>query len=188
MKEPSGLAWVSRFPGTNKTSDLTPAFKAAAEAFIDAVRAAGATVKISATFRPPERAYLMHHAWAIARENVDPASVPPREGVDIDWVHRTAAGAADLAKSKRAAEDMVGPGGYNMVHIAALFSHHTEKRAIDMNIGWSGNLAVKKKDGTGVTVTTTPRDGMNADLQKVGASYGVVKLLTDPPHWSDDGH
>jgi uncharacterized Zn-binding protein involved in type VI secretion len=27
-----------------------------------------------------------------------------------------------------------------------------------------------------------------SDLHAVGASYGVHKLVSDPPHWSDDGH
>ncbi len=27
----------------------------------------------------------------------------------------------------------------------------------------------------------------NSDLYSVGASYGVIKLISDPPHWSDDG-
>jgi len=25
-------------------------------------------------------------------------------------------------------------------------------------------------------------------LQEVGAGYGVIKLKSDPPHWSSDGH
>ena len=25
-------------------------------------------------------------------------------------------------------------------------------------------------------------------LNAVGATYGVNKLVSDPPHWSDDGH
>lgn len=25
------------------------------------------------------------------------------------------------------------------------------------------------------------------DLYKLGSSYGVHKLMSDPPHWSDDG-
>ena len=28
----------------------------------------------------------------------------------------------------------------------------------------------------------------NARLQAVGRSFGVIKLVDDPPHWSDDGH
>jgi hypothetical protein len=26
------------------------------------------------------------------------------------------------------------------------------------------------------------------DLHALGATYGVIKLVSDPPHWSDDGH
>jgi len=27
-----------------------------------------------------------------------------------------------------------------------------------------------------------------SDLHAVGASYGARKLVSDPPHWSDNGH
>ena len=188
MGELSGLVWVGRFPGSRRTSDLAPSFKTAAEGFIDALRAAGAIVLISSTFRPPERAYLMHHAWRIAREDLDPATVPVMPGVDIEWIHKTAGGVPDAATSRRVADQMVGFAGYNMVHRAALTSRHTEKRAIDMDVSWTGNLAIETKDGSMVTIITTPRDGMNAQLHEVGAMYGIIKLLSDPPHWSDDGH
>jgi hypothetical protein len=40
-----------------------------------------------------------------------------------------------------------------------------------------------------VTITSTPRTGAdNADLHAVGKTYGVIKLLADHPHWSDNGH
>lgn len=188
MGELSGLVWVSRFSGSRKTADLEPSFKTAVEGFIDALRSAGAIVSVSSTLRPLERAYLMHHAWRIARENLDPAAVPPMPGVDIKWIHRTAAGALDPAASKSEAAQMVGPAGYNMVHRAALTSRHTGKRAIDMDIRWTGNLAIQTKDGSKITIITTPRDGLNAALHQVAATFGVVKLLSDPPHWSDDGH
>ena len=39
-------------------------------------------------------------------------------------------------------------------------------------------------DGRGQRVTLhTERD-----LHSLGASYSVLKLSSDPPHWSDDGH
>jgi len=35
----------------------------------------------------------------------------------------------------------------------------------------------------------TPRTGAgNTALHGVGAGYGVHKIVSDPPHWSDDGH
>jgi hypothetical protein len=186
MSELSGVAWCSRFPGSSSTADLTAAFKNAAELFIGALRTAGATVAVTATYRPPERAYLMHHAWRISKQDVDPTTVPSMAGVDINWVHVDAMGVPDRAKSKAAALAMVN--GYGMVFIAALTSRHTEKRAVDMTISWAGTLKIKNKNGETVSISTTPRDGMNTDLHAVGATYGVVKLLSDPPHWSDDGH
>ena len=91
-REPSGSVWVGRFPGSRSTADLTPGFGQAVEKFIRSMTAARATVRISATFRPPERAYLMHYAWEIAREHGDPTQVPSMPGVNIEWAHRDAAG------------------------------------------------------------------------------------------------
>ena len=85
-----------------------------------------------------------------------------------------------------AAGDMVE--GYSLVHHAARNSRHNEGQAIDMNIQWSGDLVIRNKNGTFTTITSSPKNGNNPDLHTVGASYGVHKLLSDPPHWSIDGH
>ena len=55
----------------------------------------------------------MHYSYRIARENMDPATVPAMAGVDINWVHRDARGAVNLAASRAAASAMVG--GYQIV-------------------------------------------------------------------------
>jgi hypothetical protein len=149
-------------------------------------RHAGVHVTISATLRPPERAYLMHYAFRIAREHLDPAQVPARAGVNIEWAHTNAQGQPDLAASRRAAEEMVR--GYGIVYRPALASRHTQGLAIDMNITWSGTLVIRDRHDQEVTIASTPRTGAgNADLHRVGASYGVHKLASDPPHWSSDG-
>src|SRR5262249_34956092 len=101
-------------------------------------------------------------------------------GVDIQWAHVRA------KASREAAEQMVE--GYGIVFKPALNSRHTEGNAIDMSISWLGDLVISKADGAAVTITSAPRDGNNASLQQVGLSYGMVKLVTDPPHWSIDGH
>lgn len=177
--EPSGAAWVARFPTSRSVDDLAAPFASAVADFVAAIRAAGGTVSISATFRPKQRAYLMHWAWQIARAGFDAALVPPMAGVDIGWVHATP------VKSRKAARDMVA--AYGIVFKPALNSKHTEGLAIDMTISWSGNLKIRRRDATTLTIGSQPRDGGNAELQKVGLGYGVVKLPSDPPHWSDDG-
>lgn len=50
------------------------------------------------------------------------------------------------------------------------------------------NLTVRNASGSPLEITDLPRSGANPHLQLVGASYGVIKLATDPPHWSSDGH
>lgn len=187
QREASGAAWVARFPTSTSTSDLEGDFRGNTERFIAALRSAGAAVRISATRRPAERAYLMHYAFKIAKEGMDPANVPPMEGVAIDWVHHDAQGAPDLAASRHAAERMVA--AYAIVYAPALKSQHTRGLAIDMTITWSGTLSIVDGSGQTIQIATGPRDGAgNTELHRVGLSYGVHKLVRDKPHWSSDGH
>jgi hypothetical protein len=128
----------------------------------------------------------MHYSYLIATKNLDPQTVPAMAGVDICWMYWKANGDPDLAAAKAAASAMVS--GYHIDYAPALVSRHTEGNAIDMTISWTGDLTIKNASGTDVTITSTPRDGLNANLQAVGATYGAVKLVSDPPHWSTDGH
>ena len=133
----SGPQWVQRFPTSRNVNDLKPAFAKDVGAFLDALKAAGAKVDINATFRPKERAYLMHWAWLVSKGGMDPSKVPAMPGLVINWDHGT------LAKSRAAARQMVN--GYGMVFIAALNSKHTEGLAIDMTIGWEQSLSINRK-------------------------------------------
>jgi D-alanyl-D-alanine dipeptidase len=174
MSELSGTAWVSQFPTSIQTSDLLPAFGTAVDLFISSLQAGGATVVISATLRPPERAYLMHYAYKIAHGGLPAANAPAMAGVDIEWVHATA------AASKIGAKQMVT--GYGIVYAPALTSRHSEGRAIDMTI--TGHIG-----GTFNNNAAQPVQVNNAaQLKALGATFGVIKLPSDPPHWSDDGH
>jgi len=183
----SGAVWVSKFPNSRSLDDLTEPFRSCAADFISAIRAAGATVSINATLRPKERAYLMHWSFCIAQDDLDPEQVPPMSGVDIDWVHRDANGIKQLDASKHSAQEMVD--GYGIAYRPVLESRHSQGLAIDMDISWSeAPLKIKDASGKPVTIKTGKRDGSNPQLQRVGKSYGVIKLPSDPPHWSSDGH
>lgn len=190
--ELSGAQWVGRFPTSASTDDLEQPFRSNAEAFINAMRVAGATVLVSATLRPPERAYLMHWCWKISKQNANPQQVPASSGVSIEWAHNDASGAYSETASRAAATAMVNGYGMQNLQIApALNSKHIQGVAIDMSISWSGNLTINNASGTAVTITSSPRTGMNTDLAAVGATYGVIKFVggdSDKPHWSDDGH
>ncbi|HEX4810477.1 MAG TPA: hypothetical protein VH325_16180 [Bryobacteraceae bacterium] len=182
----SGSSWVNQFPNSSSPDDLTEPFRANAKNFLAALNTAGASVSISSTLRPAKRAFLMHYSYKIAKSGLDPSAAPAMAGVDINWVHTGANGKPDITASRKAANDMVS--GYGIVYAPALTSRHTEGKAIDMDISWSGELTIAKADGKSVTIKSSPRTGANTDLQTVGASYGVHKLATDPPHWSSDGH
>ena len=190
--EPSGLAWVGRFPTSASVSDCIDPFRGHVSDFIAALNAAGASVKVSATLRPPQRAHLMHFCWSIVKGLADPRTVPSRSDVDIAWAHVDAHGAYDRDASLAAAQAMVNAYGMQNLKVApALESRHIDGLAVDMTIGWTGTLQIKIRNGTTVQVAGEPRSGMNPDLRVVGATYGVIKFVggdTDPPHWSDNGH
>jgi hypothetical protein len=179
----SGAAWwhanQAKFPGISRVEDLEPTFRAKLQEFLAALKAAGATITISATLRSKQRFYLMRHSFLIANGSESPSAVPAEPGVNIVWDH------GDLAKSKRAAQDMADL--FEIVHEPSPDSLHMKGLAIDMTIIWSGTLAIRAKAGQ-VFRIDAPRDGGNRTLHTVGASYGVIKLIGDPPHWSATGH
>lgn len=183
----SGPVWVNKFPNSTNISDLVDPFKTNVTNFVGAMRTAKATVTVRATLRPKERAFLMHWSFRISEEDYDPEKVPAMTGVDIDWVHRNAKGDKDTKVSKHAASLMVI--AYDIAYRPALVSRHSEGKAIDMDISWtSKELTIKDAKGNDVVIKKGAKDGSNADLQDVGKSYGVIKLVVDPPHWSTDGH
>jgi hypothetical protein len=177
----SGPHWVEYFPTSRLISDLASPFREKVQAFQNALIEAGAQIITAATYRPKERAYLMHYSARISRGQIAATNVPSMPGVGINWVHYTNAG------SVQAAELMVEAYG-TAGNPVALESRHTQKLAIDWNITWDGTIKVKRKDGTLVTIGEPNNGVSNTALHKVGQSYGVIKLLNDPPHWSNDGH
>jgi hypothetical protein len=184
----SGTEWVNRFRGSSDPNDCVGDFRGNLNQFLAALHAANARVEIAATLRPPERAYLMHHAFKIAHNVEDPRNIPQMVTVNIDWVHRDGAGEPDLPASRSAASQMVT--AFGIVAQPALVSRHTQGRAVDMDISWNGMLTIAPRSGPPRSISATPRTGMNEELHAVGASYGVIKakFAGDPPHWSDDGH
>ena len=158
-----------------------PEFGDACRAFISSLKKSIAAISVAATYRPPERAYLMHWCCMIGGSGQDPADVPPMAGVNIDWTC-----GHSLAAAKSAAKAMMAK--YEIQFPAALVSRHTQRRAIDMTIGWQGMLKITDFDGIAHNIASGPKNGSNPELIAVGKSFGVIKLPSDPPHWSDDGH
>lgn len=167
MAEPSGPRWCERFPTSRSLEELAEPFRTGCQRFIAALREAGATVSITATVRPRERAYLMHWAWQIARNQMDPREVPVMPGVDIAWVHMDAAGVPDLVASRGAARTMVER--YSTVTLPALESRHTQRRAIDMSIRWAGALTIATANG-GTETITGPQNASIRPCTRSGAA------------------
>jgi hypothetical protein len=180
----SGAAWwhanQARFENSNKISDLVPDFADKVQRFVDSMRAGGATVSVASTRRNKVRAYLMHYSYRIANRTIAARDVPPEPGCFIIWDH------GDATASRQAAIEMRDL--FNIAYQPSLRSRHIEGKAIDMTIGWSGTLTMQDGRGQSVTVPPPRRGDTNATLHRVGASFGVIKLLSDKPHWSTDGH
>ncbi|HEX4418126.1 MAG TPA: hypothetical protein VH165_09530 [Kofleriaceae bacterium] len=184
----SGVSWCAQFPTGTTIGELTDAtFQANVQAFHDAMVAAATpanalNISISATYRPAERAHLMHYSYNVYNGTTSPAdanAASAAAGISINWDH------GDAATSRAKAGEMVTK--YGIAYAPALVSRHTEGKAIDWNITWSGSLMIAKKDGT-AKLDCTGDGTSSANLHAVGASYGVHKLDSDPPHWSTDGH
>ena len=180
----SGSAWwhanQGNYPNSGKLADLSSPFREKAMRFVEALRAAGAEVTVSATLRNRTRAHLMHYSWKVAHGSTAPAAVPAVAGCAIQWDH------GDSTRSKRGAQEMVDLFG--IVFEPALTSLHIQGEAVDMNISWSGTLSILDANGVRHAIGA-PRSGeANRDLHAVGATYGVKKLLSDAPHWSSTGH
>lgn len=92
-------------------------------------------------------------------------------GIPEDWIDTGSRAAA------RAMRD-----AYEIVYPPALKSNHSRGLAIDMRVTGVIGKSVADKAGKARAIQEA------TDLHVVGASYGVHKLVSDPPHWSHDGH
>jgi hypothetical protein len=197
--EHSGRAWTHKFPTSKLVKDLDAGFRPKVTRFLDALTDADVDVTVTATRRPRQRAYLMHFAWCIVKQCVTPDKVPAfvpasssESGVPIQWLHCDAAGKPSARLSMAAAQEMVSAFSIGGLHVPpSLRSLHIAGQAIDMVLRWDGDLVITDGNGKESTITSTPRSGVNADLIKVGATFGVHHLVhaqKDPPHWSINGH
>src|SRR6266404_6084677 len=189
-KTKSGVYWVTwasaHAPDSKSVDDLDDTFKTNVKAFIKALEDAGATVEPTNTLRSDKRAYLFHWCWLIGLGKAKASEATELAGVDIEWDH------GDKEASKKGANEMISHFGLAVppqsTNAPALDSRHIQGKAIDMEITWKDTIKIKKKDGTEVSVEFKADVNKNTTLHDVGASYGVIKLTSDAPHWSTDGH
>jgi len=186
--ELSGAQWAAQFPTSKSLADLLDTVRPKFLGFIASLQNGSASVSIAATYRPPERAYLMHFCCQIAGyrdrdgafHQIAPDEAPAMAGVDIDWTHGGDIGAARAAAvAMREAYDIAFP--------AALISRHTQRRAVDMTIKVLSGAIIKDAQGVPYAFHGSA-DGMDARVIAIGKTFGCLKLFSDPPHWSDDGH
>lgn len=168
----SGPDWCNQFPTSKSLDDLIDPFKTNCKNFIEALTKAGATVVIAATYRPVERAFLMHFSALLSEGKIKASDIPKFPGIDIQWNQGNEI--ASIGAAKQMAKK------YGILYPPALASRHTERLAIDMDIHYPASITLS--DGTKITT--------HEDLVVAGANFGVIKFKygIDPPHWSSDGH
>ncbi len=180
----SGADWwranQANYPNSAAVADLVPAFRDKVTAFLKALKDAGASVTVSVTRRNAVRAQLMHYSWRVANGSLAPGAVPAIPGCTIRWDH------GDPARSRQGAQEMVDL--FQIAFQPSLTSLHIEGRAIDMTIAWKGTIQVRDAGGRPRAIGAPQSGETNTDLHALGATYGVIKLVSDPPHWSDNGH
>lgn len=222
--EELGSQWADRFPlpYTNEKealAQLSPSFGPKVKKFITALRNASATVTVNTTYRPQPRAYLMANAWLIYDDKIKPSAVAKYPGVDRDgkavksdgsivpicWQARNSTtGAVDDDQTDTLADAMVT--AYDIDGAAGYPTEHMKRNAVDISISWKNALVIRQgpilPKGTpraAVRITSGKKDGSNAALWRVGASYGIIKgplgknkknqdlRVVDKVHWSTSG-
>jgi hypothetical protein len=182
----SGWSWMSHFPMTESVDTLDATFASNVRRFASALEEGGANAAIISTRIPPERAYLMHWAWRIAKGGYDPRQVPDMSGVYINWWH------GDLEMSRRGALEMVK--GYDLETAKSpppLVSPYTQGKVVVMHVSWLDELYLKDTNGEINLIQGAPRNGHNYDLAEVAKMYRLLRLVFDPlteqVHWLAGG-
>ncbi|HWN66614.1 MAG TPA: pesticin C-terminus-like muramidase [Haliangium sp.] len=185
--ERSGAQWVrianaNGWSNTTAFSALDASWGPRAEAFVNGLRAAGASVRITAGLRHPNRAFLMHYAWGVAHGQYTPAQANAAcrgRGIDIQWDHGNA------AASRAAAQALVS--AFGLVHQASITSNHVRGLAIDMEISglpasitFNGQTYSTRRGASGSAAASS--------VAPIGRANGVIWFgAGDYVHWSQNG-
>jgi hypothetical protein len=178
-----GIADIRGWSDSTAFSSLDPNWGARARAFVELLRASGATVDISAGRRHPSRAFLMHHAWGVAHGKYTPAQASEASrarGIPIDWDH------GDAMSSRVAA--LAQADAFQMAAQAALDGNHIRGLAIDMTI--SNLPAGITLDGRAYATARGARGRTAASsVAPIGRAMGVIwHGPGNDVHWSHNGH
>lgn len=181
VKLPSGMAWVGRYPISKLEEDLNSDFDSDVRKFTTLLQKAGARVEFVSTLLPPERAYLMHWAWRIAKEGFDPQAVPDMKDVNIQWWH------GDYKASLDAAWEMVhGFKISEQKEPPPLVDDYTEGNVVALRIRWSGKLVLYKDQPNEQIIERGPTDTTNPALIPLADKHHLFYHLTVPD--SDEVH
>src|SRR3954447_7582568 len=159
---------TQRFKMSASTAALRSDFRDSTERFLAALESARARVHIISTSRSTEAQYLLHYAWRVAHEGLDPREVPAWPGVDYTWARVDTHGRTDVRASAVFARQLVL--ALDVVHRPAApgSSNHTAGLAIDMDIEWDGTLTILDGGGRLIDIETPRTGAANERLWEVG--------------------
>ncbi|WP_352288025.1 hypothetical protein [Psychrobacter sp. GW64-MNA-CIBAN-0177] len=175
--DPGGAHWHSRFKASTSLDDLSEPFKSNAKKFISALKAANISVRISTTYRPDARSYLMYYSTNIKRGKISPEKVPPWPGVNIDWTH--GGNKSKAVEAARAMHASYGIGG-NPVGKPSNSNH---------NVGLAVDMTVTNYSGKTISLNGNKyKINEFNDLVAAGKKVSVIWYGSkDKPHWSQTG-
>jgi hypothetical protein len=175
VKTESSAEWTERYPESADIDDLDDKLSVGTENFINVVEDAGADVEIIRTLVPPERAYLMHWSYRIAKEGFNPDLVPYMEDVDIRWSHD------DPKLSRQAAWEMVNSYAISDLKAPpALVSPYTLGQVISMSIRWFSPLTVNRHQDDEYIIEDFPFDATNPLILMLAQKHELEYLFTVP--------
>lgn len=175
--EVSGAHWHSKFEASTSLDDLLEPFKSNAKKFISALKAANISVRISTTYRPDARSYLMYYSTNIKRGKINPEKVPPWPGVNIDWTH--GGNKSKAVEGTRAMHAAYGIGS-NPVGKPSNSNH---------NVGLAVDMTITNYSGKTISLNGNKYKihGFN-DLVAAGKKVSIIWYgSNDKPHWSQTG-
>lgn len=202
-----GSIWTAAYPQPETEAEHLAALAEHNRGLVDRLnhlfaqlRRQGATVEINASVRRRERGYLIYGAYILSRSRTARQVARRLRGlarlqgaaglrVPIRWSHP-----AGWRATVRAARKMAD--AYGVVYATrrgALHSDHYDGRAVDFSVtGLPPALELESYDGRrrstfDLSDPAEPRD-LNLTprlIAWVEEAYGIEKLKTDYPHWTD---
>ena len=179
--ELSGPEWCTRFPASDSVDQLMVPFRDKVKRFLDALGAGDAAVSIGATYRPKQ----------LARTSCTTRGRSPTARSRHARCRRSrasrSAGSPDRRRIRRGRR-RDGGGMRHRLRAAAHFTTHARPGDRSGDRVGRGSRDRRRQGPASRRRHRPARRHEPGAMGGIGASFGVMKLASDPLHWSSDGH